>query len=297
LSAYSSTTIEGNPLPLTDVKRILKSRPANVRDSEREVLNYNNALEWLGEEIRMADKVLLSNDFICEVQKRVVKGLVPEYATGEYRKQPVFVNNPRTGETIYLPPDYQEVQNLMDDLLGFINSKQGSIDYLILAGIFHKQFVIIHPFLDGNGRTTRLVTKSLLAKMGLDTFQLFSFENYYNSNITKYFEKVGVQGNYYDEKDNWDFTEWLEYFTDGIIDELIRVSELLPRSTSLDDRLEEHHEKLLLLFEEKGVVKDSDYSKITDRSKASRVSDLQKLIDLGLVERKGKGRSTYYILK
>ena len=47
LSTYASTSIEGNPLPLTDVKRILKSKPNQVVDAEREVLNYNRALEWV----------------------------------------------------------------------------------------------------------------------------------------------------------------------------------------------------------------------------------------------------------
>ncbi len=47
--------------------------------------------------------------------------------------------------------------------------------------------IIIHPFIEGNRRTTKLTTKVLVAAMGLNTFNLFSFENYYNKNITKYF--------------------------------------------------------------------------------------------------------------
>src|SRR3989304_4879869 len=47
VSSYASTSIEGNPLPLTEVKKILKSRPVNIRDSEKEVLNYNQALQKL----------------------------------------------------------------------------------------------------------------------------------------------------------------------------------------------------------------------------------------------------------
>jgi Fic family protein len=128
LSAYSSTTIEGNPLPLTDVKRIIKSKPENIRDSEREVLNYNNALEWLAEKIKNNDRFLLSNEFICEVQTRVIEGLVSENFVGKYRNKPVFVNDPRTRQTIYLPPDHEDVQMLMDELVEFINSKQGEIN-------------------------------------------------------------------------------------------------------------------------------------------------------------------------
>jgi len=95
--------------------------------------------------------------------------------------------------------------------------------------------VIIHPFIDRNGRTARLATKVLLARMGLNTFNLFSFENYYNQNVTRYFQNVGLMGNYYDLKDDMDFTPWLEYFTDGIIDELLRVKKELEKETATPD--------------------------------------------------------------
>lgn len=51
VSTYASTSIECNPLPLTEVKKILKSRPAHIRDSEKEVLNYNQALQELNKKL------------------------------------------------------------------------------------------------------------------------------------------------------------------------------------------------------------------------------------------------------
>ncbi len=297
LSSFSSTSIEGNPLPLTDVKKILKTLPENIRDTEREVLNYNNALEKLNEKIKTNSNIPFTHELIFEVHKIVLGKLMSTKQLGKYRQQPVFVNDPRTRKTIYWPPDDKDVCTLMNNLVEFLDHTENKTDSIIKAGIFHKQFVIIHPFIDGNGRTVRLLTKVLLAKLGLDTFQLFSFENYYNSNITKYFEKVGEINNYYDIKEKVDFTPWLEYFTDGIIDELSRVSKILSKSTSLEDRLEEHHQKIINLIKEKGVIKDSDYEKVTNRSRASRVLDFQKLIKLGLIERKGKGRGSYYVIK
>ncbi len=64
---------------------------------------------------------------------------------------------------------------------------------------------------------------ALLASLGLNIFALFSFENYYNQNTSRYFRQVGVYGNYYEIAESVDFTPWLEYFSDGIIDELLRV--------------------------------------------------------------------------
>ena len=66
--------------------------------------------------------------------------------------------------------------------------------------------VVIHPFMDGNGRTTRLATKILLAALGLNTYNLFGFENYYNCNAAKYFQTVGEFGDYHELTEKIDFT-------------------------------------------------------------------------------------------
>ena len=183
VSTYASTSIEGNPLPLTEVKKILKSKPAHIRDSEKEVLNYNQALQALNEKLEKG-QVRLSLELILRIQKQITEGLLPKFESGRFREKPVVVNDPRTRKAIYLPPDAKDVKMLMGNLIEFVNGNRNVIDPLILAGIFHKQMVIIHPFMDGNGRTTRLVTKVLLVEMGLNIFNLFSFENYYNKNVT-----------------------------------------------------------------------------------------------------------------
>jgi len=294
LSAHSSTQIEGNPLPLTDVKKIIKSKPEHIRDTEREVLNYNKAMLMLDEQIRAGKISKLSNSFICQIQSIVIDGLINNSYKGEYRIEPVFVNDPIKRETIYLPPDAKDVLSLMSDLVEFVNAKEGEIDPLIIAGLFHKQAVIIHPFIDGNGRTTRLVTKTLLAELGINTFPLFSFENYYNNNVTKYFQNVGVFGNYYDIAETIDFTQWLEYFTDGIIDELSRVKSQFPQ---YQERLEPHHKQILEYIKEHGSITAREYAEITDRAKATRIQDFKKLVDLGLITTIGVGKATYYTLK
>ena len=297
VSSYASTSIEGNPLPLTEVKKILKSKPAHMRDSEKEVINYNQALQELNKQLEDGE-IKLSLHFILKIQKQVIDGLLPKFETGRLRKKAVVVNDPKTGQPVYLPPDIKDVKPLMEDLVEFTNDNREKIDPLILAGIFHKQMVIIHSFMDGNGRTTRLVTKALLAAMGLNTFNLFSFENYYNNNVTKYFQTVGEFGNYYELVEKIDFTDWLEYFTEGIIDELLRVQKLLPEAAaSPNSQLQPYHLKLLEFTREKGFIADRDYAKLTSRAKATRALDFQKITKLGLIERRGKGRATYYVLK
>lgn len=296
VSTFASTSIEGNPLPLTEVKKVLKSRPENVRDSEKEVLNYNQALETLNK-LLTTNKVEVSFQLLLTIHKQVTTGLLKSFESGTLRQKPVVVNDPRSGKIVYLPPDYGEVRGLMTDLITFIIENNEKIDPLILAGIFHKQMVIIHPFMDGNGRTTRLTTKVLLAKMGLNTFNLFSFENYYNQNVTTYFQTVGEYGDYHELYNSIDFTNWLEYFTGGLIDELLRIQKLLPEiGNTPQTKLDHHHLKMMEYIKANGFINDRSYALLTDRAKATRTLDFQKLVILGLIKRQGKGRSTYYIL-
>lgn len=297
VSTYASTSIEGNPLPLTDVKQILKHIPENIRDSEQEVINYNDILKEINEKLEK-ESIPLTLDLILSIQKKITHKLLPNYQSGQLRNEPVFVNDPRLGKTIYWPPDDKDARALMIELMEYINTNNKKVDPLLLSGIFHKQMVIIHPFMDGNGRTTRLVTKILMAGMGLNTFNLFSFENYYNKNVTKYFEMVGAKGNYYDIFPNIDFTSWLEYFTDGIIDELMRVEKNLPQiAISPQTELKPYHKKILDFISQKGFITNHDYSILVDRAKATRRLDFNKLIKFGLIVIRGKGKNTHYVLK
>ena len=297
VSTYASTSIEGNPLPLTDVKQILKTSPKNLRTSELEVMNYNKILKEINKKLGKKP-VSIDLNLILDVQKNITDQLVPSFQSGKLRTEPVFVNDPRLQKTIFWPPDYQDVPKLIEKLIKFINKNIGLIDPIILAGIFHKQMVIIHPFMDGNGRTTRLITKILLAQMGLNTFNLFSFENYYNKNVAKYFEEVGVKGNYYDIKNNIDFTGWLVYFTTGIIDELLRIKKMLPE-TIFNPRLElkTFHKKIIETIRKKSFITDYEYGKMVKRARSTRHLDFKKLISLGLIERKGKSKASYYTFK
>ncbi len=297
VSSFASTSIEGNPLPLTDVKMILKNKPQNIRDSQREVLNYNEILKEINLKLAKG-AVPITLSLVLQIQKRVTSKLLPGPHSGKLRPSPVFVNDPRERKTIYWPPDVEDVPDLVKQLIHFIETDKNKIDPLILAGIFHKQMVIIHPFMDGNGRTTRLLTKILLADMGLNMFNLFSFENYYNQNVARYFEMVGVKGNYYDIVDKIDFTAWLEYFTGGILDELLRVQKTLPSSArSPQDELKPYHEAVIEFIKQKGFITDKDYAGLVERAKPTRRLDFNKLIEWGLIVREGKGKNTYYVLK
>ncbi|MES2677507.1 MAG: Fic family protein [Pseudomonadota bacterium] len=295
LSSFASTSIEGNPLPLTDVKRLIKQSPKVIRDTEKEIINYNKALVYINKKVK-AGQFKLSHSEITHIQSLVVDGLMANSAdVGKYRKRAVVIRDPRSASDIrFIPPDYKDVKPLMDNLINFINRNVGKIDAILLAGLFHKQYVIIHPFMDGNGRTTRLITTALLGSLGFNLLEIFSLENYYNQNVSKYFDYVGAVGDYYETKNDLDFTNWLEYFADGLLDELKRVQKTLPNFTK-PPRLEKHHQDILKFIEKSGSISQKEYTNISNRSLAARKQDFKKLVEIGLISAEGKGKATYYV--
>jgi Fic family protein len=209
LSSFSSTSIEVNLLPLTDVKELLKDSTKQIiplpitlslrertkikdfSDTQKEVLNYNQALIYVNKKVK-ARKFKLSHEEINHAQEIVTNGLMEnDEDIGKYRKHPVIITDPRSVNDVrFIPPDYKDVNPLMDNLINFINANIGKIDPILLAGLFSKQHVIVHPFMDVNGCTTRLITTALLGSKGLGLFEIFNLENYYNQNVTKYFDYV-----------------------------------------------------------------------------------------------------------
>jgi predicted HTH transcriptional regulator len=109
---------------------------------------------------------------------------------------------------------------------------------------------------------------------------------------------VGVRSNYYDIAEQIDFTAWLEYFTGGIIDELLRVEKILPNVILPPQaQLKPYHQKMIEFIQQKGFITDREYATLVDRAKPTRRLDFNKLIGLGLIVREGKGKNTYYVLK
>ncbi len=154
VSTFASNSIEGNPLPLTEVRRILKkSRKCSI--TEREVLNYDTSLCFLNEKLDQGE-IDFSLKLILSIQKNITVGTLDKFRSGKMRKEPVVGNDPRVGKPVYYTPDCKDASKLMTDLLLWINKHRKKLDPIIVAVVFHKQFVVVHPFSEGNGRTARL---------------------------------------------------------------------------------------------------------------------------------------------
>lgn len=134
-----------------------------------------------------------------------------------YRDGQNVIKDSGTGTIVYMPPEAKDVPNLMRNLVSWIKDNK-ELPCPIIAGIAHYQFATIHPYYDGNGRTSRLLTTLILHLGGYDLKGLYSLEEYYAKNLRSYYRaiSIGSSHNYYFGRAESDITPWVEYFTEGM---------------------------------------------------------------------------------
>lgn len=211
LESHHSTHIEGTALSLKQAEIILEGKKVQGvnRDDEKELLNYKKAMDFISKYLGQDDPII--EGIIRELHKITVKGVRGEKADpGTYRKIQNYTANSKTGAIVYTPPPPLEVPHLMRDFVSWLNSAE-DLSPILIAGIAQFQFVHIHPFVDGNGRTARLLSTLILYRTGYDFKRLFSISEFYDRDRPHYYQAIqSVRQN------NMDMTSWLEYFIDGL---------------------------------------------------------------------------------
>ena len=129
---------------------------------------------------------------------------------------------------IYLPPEAKDVPALMAALVDWFNSaeKEG-LPAPLIAGLMHYQFVTIHPYYDGNGRTARLLATFILSRAGYGLNGLLSLEEQHARDLEAYYHSLAVHPhhNYYAGRADADLTPWLAYFIATVADVFSTVKE------------------------------------------------------------------------
>ncbi|HPP24363.1 MAG TPA: Fic family protein [Candidatus Saccharicenans sp.] len=298
-SAHSSTAIEGNPLTLEQVSELAAGRDIMVRRKDKkEVLNYLEALEKIPE---FAERKPFKFSDLLELHKLVTRDTLENPADeGSLRNQQVAVVNRATGQIIFMPPPTDRVGALVEEFLEWFNSEEvNEIDPVIEAGLAHYELVRIHPFVDGNGRTARVMASIVLFKRAFDIKRFFALDDYYDKDRRAYYTALKTV-----DQDRLDLTGWLEYFTEGVAVSLKAVEDkvigLSQDIKFLKQRgqiaLTERQMKIveMLLQNEKltvGQVKD-----LFGFSRQMALKEMTKLVELGVVRSKGRGRGAYYEL-
>jgi Fic family protein len=218
LEAHHTTHIEGTHLTLDQARRLLEGQTVeNVDpDDARELLNYRSAFELVS--AYLASGAPITEGLIREIHKRLVEGVRGGSGSpGEYRKVQNYVVNSATGQAIYTPPPPGDVPELMRQLVGWL-SQPSTIHPVLASGIAQFQLVHIHPFVDGNGRTSRLLSTLCLYRAGYDFKRLFTISEYYDRDRDSFYRAIqGVRDS------GMEMTGWLEFFVEGLSTQLAEV--------------------------------------------------------------------------
>jgi Fic family protein len=218
LEAHHTTHIEGTQLTIEQAERLWAGKTVDEAqpDDVRELLNYRDAFNLVSEYLGSGEPI--TEGLIREIHKRLVDGVRGgQGCPGAYRKIQNYVANSRTREIIYTPPPPEDVAPLMQELVSLIREESG-VHPVLMAGIAQFQLVHIHPFVDGNGRTSRLLSTLVLYRAGYDFKRLFTISEYYDRDRTAFYRAIqGVR------EQGMDLTGWLEFFVDGLATQLEEV--------------------------------------------------------------------------
>ncbi|MBI4563467.1 MAG: Fic family protein [Planctomycetes bacterium] len=297
LEAHHTTHLEGTRLTLEQSEMILAGKrvPEANPDDVRELLNYRKAFDFVSKYLKSGGPI--TEGLIREIHRRLVEGVRGGAAApGAYRKVQNYVVNSATGKAVYTPPPPQDVPPLMQELVAWLN-QPGDVHAVLVSGIAQFQLVHIHPFVDGNGRASRLLATLCLYRAGYDFKRLFTISEYYDRDRAAFYRAIQSV-----REQAMDMTGWIEYFVEGLSTQMQEVTERGKRSMRRDVLVKQHDLNkrqaaiLGLLFEQDAVRIPEFEARCPGVNRRTLQRDLAQLEEVGLVRRKGAARQAAYLL-
>ncbi len=213
---HFSTSIEGNVLSYNQVEKVIAKKQDDRKiTAEQEVQNYWDALTFL--EVENKKKTKIDIEFILKLHDIIQrKGKLSRIDfRGQTPPGVLFaVYDSISKQAEYIPPEYIDILPLLKELIEWYDKNQ-QLPAPVLAAIMHYALVTIHPFEDGNGRTSRAISTYVLMQHDYDFKGFNSFEEYYMSDINGYYNSIqmGLPALFYSGRDNPPHLEiWIEYF-------------------------------------------------------------------------------------
>jgi len=295
LEAHHTTHIEGTQLTLDQAERLLNGQdvPEANADDRRELLNYVDAFELVSGYLDSGAPV--TEGLVRQIHAKLVEGVRGgSAAPGEYRRTQNYVVNSRTQEVIYTPPPVHDVPILMCELVDWLNADT-DIHPVLVAGTAQFQLVHIHPFLDGNGRTSRLLSTLCLYRAGYDFKKLFTISEYYDRERSEFYAAIQSV-----REHGMKMTGWLEYFTLGLSTQMQEVKAKGDRVIRTDILTRKHgltvrQSGILAAVLENGSVTIRECEQLSPGvSRRTLQRDLQKLVDVGLLQGRGETNQLRY---
>lgn len=214
-STHYSTRIEGNRLTLKQAEQVIEKKKTSFHGRERdvkEVRNYWDALlkveDWAANRVEFTEGLIKRLHAIVDNGKRA--------KPTSYRDGQNVIRDSKSGGIVYLPPEAKDVSQLMGEMTRWVRkAEKDKIPVPVIAALLHYQFVTIHPYYDGNGRTARLLATFVLQRDGYGLHGFFSMEEHHARDLAGYYASLAVHKghNYYQGRAKADLTSWIEYFT------------------------------------------------------------------------------------
>lgn len=298
LEAHHTTHIEGTRLTLEQAERLLegKSVPEADPDDARELLNYRKAFDFVSEYLESGSPI--TEGLIREIHKRLVEGVRGgSAAPGEYRKVQNYVTNSVTGKIIYTPPPALDVPIMMKELVDWLNRAE-EIHPVLVSGVGQFQLVHIHPFLDGNGRTSRLLSTLCLYRAGYDFKRLFTISEYYDRDRQSFYRAIQNV-----RESGMDMTGWLEYFVEGLTTQLAEVRQRGEQAIRRDVLVKQHglsdrQAKAVQHILEHGSLTIQEFEGLCPEvNRRTLQRDLKAIVDKGLLNAEGATNQLIYRLQ
>ena len=295
LEAHHTTHIEGTRLTLEQAERLLAGNPVPEADPEdaRELLNYLTAFEFVSEHLEGGGPI--TEGLVREIHKRLVQGVRGGAGNpGEYRTVQNYVVNSATGETVYTPPPAHDVPVMMAELVDWLNQEE-EIHPVLVSGISQYQLVHVHPFLDGNGRTSRLLSTLCLYRAGYDFKRLFTISEYYDRDRSAFYRAIQSV-----RESGMNMTGWLEYFVDGLTTQLAEVRERGEQAIRRDvlvkqHRLSDRQARALGHILEHGSLTIQDFEGLCPEvNRRTLQRDLKAMVGQGLIIAEGETHHLLY---
>lgn len=299
LEAHHTTHIEGTHLSLDQSERLISGEKMQGVDSEdvKELLNYKKAFDFVADYV--FSQGTITEGLIREIHRRLVEGVRGDAAQpGQYRTIQNYVANSKTKEIIYTPPAPFDVPVLMAELTDWLQNER-TIPPVLAAGIAQFQLVHIHPFVDGNGRTSRLLSTLCLYRSGYDFKKLFTISEYYDRNRQDFYQALQSVRN-----KGMDMTSWLEYFCKALETQMHEIQFKGSQAMKLDvlvleHKLSERQKQALenLMASEKDFNIQEYEALCPGINRRSLQRDLAALIEKGIITQEGIKKAARYRLK
>jgi Fic family protein len=299
--AARSSEIEGTRATIVDVIKSEADIEHRLPQDVERILRYIKAMEY---GLKRLETLPLSLRFIREIHKVLLEETAdaPGKTPGEFRTSQNWIGGGSPNTARFVPPPPADMQRCLDDFEKFLYLED-MVPPLIQAALAHAQFETIHPFLDGNGRTGRLLTTFYLCKLGLLERPVLYLSEYFLNNQQAYYDAL----NDYHREDG-DISVWIDFFLDGVaiiakeaIDTSRKINILRQKDTVKIQGLGRRAKNGITVLENLYKLPIVSVRKIEEWTGLSRPQAnelVEKLVEIGVLEQKDKaveyGREFWY---